>query len=141
MNEDPSRIELELFPYKGGCCQDISAPPAGAHRIANGPHCKGWMAGITCSPSPPPTSLGSPGNQIHLTRVASSRLLSVSCPFSLVFRELRELLAKAIRTPCLPMILFKALAIPFSHLICEVGRVGNSVPILQMTELRVALGK
>lgn len=49
------------------------------------------------------------------------------------------MLAKAIMTPCLPMILFNALAIPFSHLIWEAGRVGNDVLISQVTELRVAL--
>lgn len=95
------------------------------------------MAGVTCSPLPSP--LCSPGSQIHLIRVASSLALSVYCPLSLVFRELRGLLAKAIMTPCLPMILFNALAIPFSHLIWEAGRVGNDVLISQVTELRVAL--
>lgn len=51
------------------------------------------------------------------------------------------MLTKAIRTPCLPMILFKALGTPVSRLICEVGRVGNRVPISRRPELRIAMGK
>lgn len=139
-NQTPVDLELELFPCKGGCCQDISAPTAGLtaslmdHTVR-----AGWQVSPVL-PSPPPVC--SPGSQIHLTRVASS--LAPFCllpPLSLVFRELRGLLAKAIMTPCLPMILFKALAIPFSHLIWEAGRVGNDVLISQVTELRVALEK
>lgn len=140
-NQTPVDLELELFPCKGGCCQDISAPTAGLtaslmdHTVR-----AGWQVPPVL-PSPPP--LCSPASQIHLTWVSSS--LSPFClllpPPSLVFRELRGLLAKAIMTPCLPMILFKALAIRFSHLTWEAGRVGNDGLISQVTELRVALEK
>lgn len=112
-NQTPVDLEMELFPRKGGCCQDISAPTAGLpaplmdHTVR-----AGWQASPVL-PSPPP--LCSPASQIHLTRVASS--LAPFCLLSplpsLVFREFRVLIAKAIMTPCLPMILFQALAIPF----------------------------
>lgn len=128
-------LELELFPCKGAAARTSQQPLLGlTARLMDHTVRAGWQA-------PPPTSLCSPGSQTHLTRVASGHtpfcLLSpLSC-----LQGIKRMFAKAIMTPCLPMILFKALAIPFSHLICEAGRVGNSVPILQMTELKVALAK
>lgn len=66
-----------------------------------------WAAPLPAAPPFP----GSSASLTHLTRVASSPA-PVSCPLSLVFRELKGLLTKAIMTPCLPMIVFKALGTP-----------------------------
>lgn len=55
----PVDLELDLFPCKGGW-QDISAFPAAARNVPDGPHRKGRIAGVSHSPLPPPTSLYSP---------------------------------------------------------------------------------
>ena len=50
----PVDLELELFPCKGGCCQDFSAPTAGAHSTLMDHTVRaGWQA----SPVPPPLPL------------------------------------------------------------------------------------
>lgn len=55
-NQTPVDLELELFPCKEGCCQDISAPTAGLpaslmdHAVR-----AGWQVSPVL-PSPPPSA-------------------------------------------------------------------------------------
>lgn len=126
-SQDPSRLRAGTFPLQRRLLPGhVSTRCRGSASLMDHTVRAGWQAAPVRPPLPP-------------ARVASSPTPFCLLTLSLVFRELRGLLTKAIMTPCLPMILFKALAIPFSHLMCEAGRVGNRVPILYMTELRVAL--